>query len=543
MVVNCLWKKMLAVASAGMLAVAMPAMAVSAYDDEPLEYASDTAVIAHGNGAVVEYTGNVDSTGDVDEEGNSHPAVVAEEYGQAIITGNVTSNDQGRVAVASVDNGYVSVTGNVSSSGAPAIDALNGGGVFVNGTVTASGSGSDGYSVPGAYVDSGSVTVNGNVYGAEGAPGVIMSGDSTVRLSGGEIVGNGCGVAIQVGGNSGDGIVMINGIAGSSDGVAISVEPGQDITGINSTNITNYLPEITVRQLHAGTGNGVIGIDAEAFGVSAEEAAAMEAVVIDNINYIVYTNPTGVAVDVDGYNLRIDSYNQLVTKHFSSEELEENPYAGFIVFVSNGYDLSVDSSIALVTPIESSASDGTKVYRIALTNDRGGLTIQAIKKAIAEATGTSESNIEVVVDNSSSQNNDSAPALTVQGARVTTASAGGAPIAPAIEGAAAPSRAVTLNISQVDPAQFVSTVVENVAATPAGTTLRLETDQPATLDINMIEAIASNPTIDVEVLYTYGGLKYRVVIPAGYNVRSLLDANGYCGFLRLASILGFQIVG
>ena len=75
-----------------------------------------------------------------------------------------------------------------------------------------------------------------------------------------------------------------------------------------------------------------------------------------------------------------------------------------------------------------------------------------------------------------------------------------------------------------------------------GTSLRIETDQVSVFDTKMIEAIAANPTIDVEVLFTYNGRKLRVVIPAGYEVKSLLDQNGYCGYLRLAMILGSQIV-
>ena len=54
----------------------------------------------------------------------------------------------------------------------------------------------------------------------------------------------------------------------------------------------------------------------------------------------------------------------------------------------------------------------------------------------------------------------------------------------------------------------------------------------------MIEAFASRPDIDVNVVFTYNGKRLKVVITAGYDVRSLLDSNGYCGFLRLMSILG-----
>ena len=60
----------------------------------------------------------------------------------------------------------------------------------------------------------------------------------------------------------------------------------------------------------------------------------------------------------------------------------------------------------------------------------------------------------------------------------------------------------------------------------------------ACLDSKMIAAIASRPDIDVNVVFTYGGKKLKVTIPAGYDVSKLLDEYGYCGFLSLMSILG-----
>ena len=47
---------------------------------------------------------------------------------------------------------------------------------------------------------------------------------------------------------------------------------------------------------------------------------------------------------------------------------------------------------------------------------------------------------------------------------------------------------------------------------------------------------------DVTILYTYEGEKYSVTIPAGYDIMSLVNEEGYCGFLNLAAHLGATVV-
>ncbi|WP_034443524.1 hypothetical protein [Butyrivibrio sp. AE2032] len=71
-----------------------------------------------------------------------------------------------------------------------------------------------------------------------------------------------------------------------------------------------------------------------------------------------------------------------------------------------------------------------------------------------------------------------------------------------------------------------------------GGAFNIETDRVTCFDSKMIEAFAARPDVDVNVVFTYGGKRLKVTIPAGYNVKTLLDSNGYCGFLRLLSILG-----
>ena len=52
----------------------------------------------------------------------------------------------------------------------------------------------------------------------------------------------------------------------------------------------------------------------------------------------------------------------------------------------------------------------------------------------------------------------------------------------------------------------------------------------------------SRPDVAINIVFKHDGVKKRVVIPAGYNVRQLLDENGFCGYLKLAEMLGFTIL-
>ena len=52
----------------------------------------------------------------------------------------------------------------------------------------------------------------------------------------------------------------------------------------------------------------------------------------------------------------------------------------------------------------------------------------------------------------------------------------------------------------------------------------------------MMEALAARADLTLEVTFPVNHEKTTVVVPAGYDHMSLLDENGYCGFLYLASV-------
>ena len=123
---------------------------------------------------------------------------------------------------------------------------------------------------------------------------------------------------------------------------------------------------------------------------------------------------------------------------------------------------------------------------------------------------------------------------TDAGAALPTTELGEAPV---------PTKTISLDMSKFTPAQYKEAVISTIQNVGAGGNLVIETNEVSCFDAAMIETLASRNDISVNVVFKYNGQKILVVIPAGYNVKDLLDENGYCGFLRLADRLGFTVIG
>lgn len=520
-----------------------------------------------GNGAEAKNGGEVTITGDVsaisEKENGYVTGANAQTGGEVTINGNVSSDNRG---VYAYDKGEVTVEGNVDakSSGVESekestvevkgsvniegkeskytsdgkeYTSTSGSGISVNekSKVTVNGdvnsltsgisaSGGSEAKVEGNVTASGGTTVrDGNE--TKSGTGLAVSGDDTKVTVGGNVTGYSTGASIQMAADNKTEITVKGDvIASSEDGVALSVTPeiiwspyddqghrtGQSKQYSDAEEFQKSLPEITV---HALTGTTPIKV----LGYSDEKSAEYEKAVAETINYIIkYTE--GVS------NIEATKKDDLYTTKLNQE---------FSFTVSDGYDISLDSSIL-------SVKQENGKYIVTLNNVQGGINLNAIKRAIEQATGQ-EVEVQVnpnaqPVPEAGMENPSQPPATALYVAPAN--SSGVAAAAVAVEGAKAPSRAVTLNIEQLTPVQFQGAIINNIDATPAGTSLRVETNKPACFDRNMLNAFAKKATVDMEVIFTYNGQKLRVVIPAGYDITKLLDENGYCGFLRLAAILG-----
>lgn len=90
---------------------------------------------------------------------------------------------------------------------------------------------------------------------------------------------------------------------------------------------------------------------------------------------------------------------------------------------------------------------------------------------------------------------------------------------------------------------FLRNAEKSVKSAAQGAAVTIETDRWLCFDQRVMEAIASRPDVTVTVNYRYEHRSYTVTIPAGYDVISLLNEEGFCGFRYLDLIFeGKEIV-
>lgn len=499
--------------------------------DTPSDIISGDIVKTDGTSAVnanaqeVTVIGNITTTGEIenrqyeDHDGNVHhvadPAVKATNGSTVIIEGNINAgqNSGAEQTAISANNSTVIVDADnpVLVSGSDnGIDAQAGSIVYVDGDVSAAHDG--------IRAESSAVTVTGNVRstGMEVdihdsktdeiigvsvvGSGVYVSGkDSFVAVQGNvDAISN--GVEINIGDNNfdyGNSTVIVEGTI--TGGLNVHTNSGN--SALDKNTIIDRLPNLTVYQL-----DGISTIFDE---LTTEERQEVRNQLINSINYIIKAD-SGISFD----------------------NPTDSTYQTTNIGKSFKVKASLDSSQMLDAGSNSTVVDnGDGTYTITLNNYHGGINIKAILRPVTNDDGSTS--YEVVVENTASSDTNQAP----EGAIVVNTSATSDAAMAAISGDK-PARAISFKMANITPAQYKNAIIQNISTVPTNGALNIETDRIACLDSAMIEALALRSDIDVNVVFTYGGKRLKVTIPAGYNVRSLLDNFGYCGFLRLMSILG-----
>ncbi|MCR5404209.1 MAG: hypothetical protein K6E91_10400 [Butyrivibrio sp.] len=92
--------------------------------------------------------------------------------------------------------------------------------------------------------------------------------------------------------------------------------------------------------------------------------------------------------------------------------------------------------------------------------------------------------------------------------------------------------------SQMSYSSFTALCQRAISSVGSGQTLTINTGKWMSIDRKTMEAIAARPDMTVTINYIYNEKAYSVTIPAGYDVMSLLDENGFCGFLYLNKVFG-----
>ncbi|MBO6240682.1 MAG: hypothetical protein J6O61_07620 [Butyrivibrio sp.] len=438
---------------------------------------------------------------------------------------------------------YTTSNGNTYTAASAAVSANSGASVTVNNDIVAGGSAI-------SMSSDSSVTVNGNInvtgvettvtvhdndgnkideYVTVNSRGISSEGDGNVTING-DINTIKEGILINPDDDDQSGSITVTGTISISDDKQQGIEiysPSVNNGGneySSEKDMLNDIPDITIYEI-TGTDNPISVMSSS---TSQDIVSKVKETVLSAINYIIKKD----AASDETYGINISGDD--IEKHGTGDYDTINVNDSFIVALDNalpeGYEVNAGDNVSV-----KQNDDGT--YALTLTNNKGGIYVNV---RLIPVTNSDGSTSYIVENEPSNEESASSTSPISEGAIVianTSTSADAAAASAAISGDK-PARMVSYDIAKVTPAQYKESIISNVAAAPEDGALNIETDRVACFDKKMIDAIAARPDIDVNVVFTYGGKKLKVTIPAGYDVNSLLDKGGYCGFLRLMSILG-----
>ncbi len=427
------------------------------------------------------------------------------------------------------DGAYAVVQGDVTGGGYGA-DVSGDSSLFVGGDVTANGieiinSGrkysSSEDTVGEEYSEE---YFTGNGIATDGDGGIVVRGDV-------EGLNNGINISIRDANESAGSIVVLGTVKGGDCGIKIEdayfmsyyIEDNDEKSYEERCKEAADLfmldvPDITVYAIE-GEETITDGIEQ---GVHVEGYDAYKLVyenIVNAINYIIkQEDPTN-----ESYGITVDATSQIVTCDESVMTTKINQAFSVAANLPDGYTISGGDNVNVV-------DNGNGTYSLTLTSSNGGINIKAILKPSSD----SSDSYDVVV-----QDVEPSTAPPVINAVYTPNTPQKQALVSSISGAKE-SKTVSFNSSDFTPEQFKEIVISSIAASPENGALNIISDKGVIFDSSMIEALTKRSDIDVNVVFTHGGKQYKVVIPAGYDVKSLLDSKGYCGHLRLLDILGGQ---
>ncbi len=436
-----------------------------------------------------------------------------------------------------VSNGTtLTVKGDIEGGSAVSVDT---GSVTVNGDIIAPQTG--------VRVSNGTVEVNGSVKG-NGSLNDIKA-NSTLTVNNGSIDGmvrldDGSCLFVNDGnvydsvifhGNTNSGSKAV--VNGNVRRIGILGPQGADgLTESNYDTVLSNMPEVIVYSTDTYGGYDWYHGDSDAT-IELRKKLAEE--LQNSINYIVRVSDNATSnVSVSGYSVK-EGYNTATP----GTALTVTP----TVDIEDGYELVVSAGKwATVTKNE----DGTYTINVARM---GGLTIDAtireIIKAIESGAVSVSEGETAVVEIDDYRDPSQAPEGAIVVATSSTSDTGAlselAPIANVID-AVVPARAVSYQITNITPYQYINSVIENANATPVGETLRISVDRVSCFNLSQMMAFSNNG-IGVELIYNSNGLRKRIRIPAGFDLDSFAKTpdrfyRAYMGYDYLASVFGFSII-
>lgn len=444
-------------------------------------------------------------------------------------------------AVSVSNNTSVTINGNVESDDRALY--VNSGTVTVNGDIIAP--------VPapanGVDIIAGSVTVNGSIKGYGSIDKINSNSSLTVNngsIDGMVMIAGENGTLIVTNGNVYDRVTFTGNTTSANKAIVngnvhcVSILGPAYANGLSDSNyesILSNMPEVIIYSAdNFGSYDSYVGDSEETEALRRRLSSDLN----DRVNYIVRLSDNATSnVTVSGYSMK-EGYKTATP----GTALTVTP----VVDIEDGYELVVTAGRwATVTKNE----DGTYTINVA---KMGGLTIDAtireIIRAIESGSVSVDSGETAVVEIDGYRDPSKAPAGAIVVSTGAISDAGPsselAPIANVAD-AVIPARAVSYQINNITPYQYINSVIENAEATPTGETLRISVDRVSCFNFRQMKAFSDNG-IGVELIYIGNGQRKRIRIPAGFDLDSFAkNENGYYAFMGydfLASIFGFSVI-
>ena len=468
----------------------------------------DTEVSGKESTGVIAESGSKATAGNVKVSGEYMTGASA--YGDSTVhvKGDVTATGENSVGIDG-ETGTIKVGGDVS--GIEAVVARGEADVTVGGSVSGTLSGivavgNASVSVkgdaetkvgPGVFAqENATVTVDGNVTGGtldeapEGYeyvyPAIIAGAGTTVIVKGTVSTAERNFFAVGIncwdaGSQKGTLILEKAKAGGEANAIYVNAAPGA-----SQEDILNSLPDIVVGELVAKNedfiwnsyDNGLYGNDPED-----ETIGELNEKIYATIRYMIrWNNSEGGSFSVNG-----------TSKYGEYEVAQENQELGITIQIAEGYELeSISGGKAQVLQ----RPDGT--WSVIVPRG-GGVNLSAVLKRI----------IKEEMKNSAVSN----------------------------PGASGSEEQTTVQKSS-GYAEFQKAVRSQIKNAAPGAVVEIDGKNWMSFDRSTMEELSKRNDLTVVVRFRYLGKRWRVVVPAGYAVQTLLNQEGYTGFLYLSAVFG-----
>lgn len=459
----------------------------SAYEDSTVHVKGDVTADGNYTTGVSIHDGDKSSLivdGDVTATGANSVGINGE-TGTIKVGGDVS----GREAVITKGKADVTVGGSVSGT-LVGIAAGGNAAVSVKGDVgTKTGAGM-------FAEENATVTVDGNVTGGRfyGKPEdfedvctAIMAGTGATVIVKGTVStaeGNGSAVNINcwdIGSQKGTLILEKAKAGGEASAIYVDATPG-----VSQEYILNSLPDIVVGELVAKNEDFIWNsYDNELYQNNPEDETIGELneKIYAAIRYMIrWNNSEGGSFSVDG-----------TSKYGEYDVAQENQELGITIQIAEGYELeSISGGKAQVLQ----RPDGT--WSVIVPRG-GGVNLSAVLKRI----------IKEEMKNSAVSN----------------------------PGASGSEEQTTVQKSS-GYAEFQKAVRSQIKNAAPGAVVEIDGKNWMSFDRSTMEELSKRNDLTVVVRFRYLGKRWRVVVPAGYAVQTLLNQEGYTGFLYLSAVFG-----